>query len=323
MKQLLPFAAAGLVLAACGGVPGNSVATVDGDPITKTDYEHWAAVVKKLSPDIKGAQARGQVVSLLVSFRWIDGEAERLDVKVTDAEVAKSYAEQKRQAFPKDSDFLKFIRETGQSEADIKRRVRVELLSNKIQQHVVKGKDKVSEQAISDFYAKNKTRFAQPEKRDLRVVLTQKKTAAERAHAALERGDSWTAVTKRYSIDDTSKAAGGKLPAQARGTLDAALDKAVFGARKGELVGPIKTQYGYYVFTVTGVVAPTQQTLAEAKPAIRQTLVTENQQKALTAFTTDFTQRWREKTQCAEAYKTADCRNGPKPTPTATPPRMR
>ncbi len=50
------------------------------------------------------------------------------------------------------------------------------------------------------------------------------------------------------------------------------MDTAVFAARKGELAGPVKTQYGYYVFTVTGVVAPTQQTLAEAKPAIQQTL---------------------------------------------------
>ena len=47
MKKLLPFAAAGLVLAACGGVPGNSVATVDGEPIEKTDYDHWNTVVKR------------------------------------------------------------------------------------------------------------------------------------------------------------------------------------------------------------------------------------------------------------------------------------
>jgi len=319
MKQLLPLAAAGLVLAACGGVPGNSVATVDGDPIKKTDYEHWMTVVQKLSPDLKREQARDQVINLLVSYRWIDGEAERMGVKVSDAEVTKSFTEQKRQSFPKHADYLKFIRESKQTEADIRQRVRLDLLANKLQQQVVKGKEKVSDQAIADFYAANKSRFAQPEKRDLRVVLTQKKAAAERAHTALERGDSWTAVTKRYSIDDTSKASGGKLPAQAKGTLDTDLDKAVFAARKGELVGPVKTQYGYYVFTVTGVVAPTQQTLAEARPAIQQTLAGERQQKALSTFMADFTKRWREKTQCADGYKTADCENGPEPTPSPTP----
>ena len=67
-----------------------------------------------------------------------------------------------------------------------------------------------------------------------------------RAGVAATRGRR---VAKKYSIDDTSKAAGGKLPAQAKGTLDKELDDAVFSAKKNELVGPIKTQYGYYVFT--------------------------------------------------------------------------
>ena len=251
MKQLLPLAAAGLVLAACGGVPGNSVATVDGEPIAKTDYDHWNTVVRKLSPGIKPDDARNQALQVLVSFRWVDGEAERLGVKVSDADVRKSFAEQKQQAFPKEADYQKFLKDTTQTEADIVARVRVDLLGQKIQEQVVKGNDKVSDKAIADFYAKNKTRFAQPEKRDLRVVLTKGKREADKAHAALERGDAWTKVAKRYSIDDTSKATGGKLPAQAKGTLDADLDKAVFSAAKGELAGPVKTQYGYYVFTVT------------------------------------------------------------------------
>jgi foldase protein PrsA len=119
-------------------------------------------------------------------------------------------------------------------------------------------------------------------------------------------------VTQRYSIDDTAKANGGRLPGQAEGTLDAELDKAVFSAEKGELVGPVKTQYGFYVFTVTNVVAPSQQTLAEAKTTIEQTLATESRQKALTAFMQDFTERWRGKTECARGYVTADCDNAPR-----------
>ena len=30
----------------------------------------------------------------------------------------------------------------------------------------------------------------------------------------------------------------------------------------------------------------------------------------------DFTKRWKEKTECSEGYKTSDCKNGPKATPT-------
>jgi foldase protein PrsA len=357
--SLTAVAGVGATFAACGGVPGNAVATVDGEAIEKTDFTHWMSVAAKSTGQANAAvpdpeagykkciaakrkatpapakgqpkvtdsqlktqceqeyeQLRNQVLQLLISFKWIQGEADAMDVKVTDAEVKKSFNEQKKQSFPKDEDYKKFIKTSGQTEEDILQRVKLDLLSNKIRDKVVKGKDNVSEKAIQDFYNKNKARFAQPEKRDLRVVLTKGKGDADEAKAALDAGDSWTKVAKKYSIDDTSKASGGKLPAQAKGTLDKELDDAVFGAKKGELVGPVKTQYGYYVFTVTNVTAASQQTLAEAKETIKQTLQSQNQQKALDTFVKDFTARWKEKTECSEGYKVPDCKNGPKATPT-------
>jgi parvulin-like peptidyl-prolyl isomerase len=348
-------------VAACGGVPGNSVATVDGESVSKSDFSHWLTVAAKSSgqanaavpdppdyakcvatkrkntpkpakgqPNVTDAQLktqckqeytqlRDQVLQLLISFKWIQGEADSLKIKVTDADVKKSFDEQKKQSFPKDADYQKFLKTSGQSEADIKQRVKLDLLSNKIRDKVIKGKDQVSDQAVADFYNKNKSRFAQPEKRDLRVVLTKKKDEAQAAYDALKSGDSWSKVAKKYSIDDTSKAAGGKLPAQAKGTLDKELDDAVFSADKNKLSGPVKTQYGYYVFDVTKVTPASQQSLAEAKETIKQTLQSQNQQKALDTFVKDFTKRWKAKTECSEGYKTSDCKNGPKATPTPTP----
>ena len=53
---------------------------------------------------------RDQVMQLLISFQWIAGEAEEQGIKVTDAEVKKSFDEQKKQSFPKDADFQKFLK---------------------------------------------------------------------------------------------------------------------------------------------------------------------------------------------------------------------
>jgi foldase protein PrsA len=362
--SLAAVAGVGATFAACGGVPGNAVATVDGESINKEDFSHWMTVAAKSTGQANAAvpdpesgyakcvaakrkstpapakgqpkvtdeqlktqckqeyeQLRNQVLQLLISFKWIQGEADAMKVKVTDAEVKKSFSEQKKQSFPKEADYQKFIKQSGQTEADILQRVKLDLLSNKIRDKVVKGKDTVSDKAISDFYTKNKARFAQPEKRDLRVVLTKGKNDADKAYAALKSGGSWKTVAKQYSIDDTSKASGGKLPAQAKGTLDKELDDAVFSAKKNDLVGPVKTQYGYYVFTVTGVTDASQQTLAEAKDTIKQTLQSQQQQKALDTFVKDFTKRWKDKTECSDGYKTTNCKNGPKatPTPTVTP----
>ena len=116
---------------------------------------------------------------------------------------------------------------------------------------MTKGKDKVTDAQIAAYYNKNKARFAQPERRDLRIVLTKDKAKAEQAKKALESGQSFKSVAKKYSIDQASKAQGGKLPAVAKGQQEKALDNAIFNAKKGKLTGPVKTQFGYYVFDVT------------------------------------------------------------------------
>jgi foldase protein PrsA len=261
---------------------------------------------------------RDQVMQLLTSFRWIEGEAEEQGIKVSDAEVRKSFEEQKKQSFPKDADYKKFLKDYNQTEADILQRVKLDLLSNKIRDKIIKGKDKVSDAQIQDFYTKNKERFAQPERRDLRIVLTKTEAKANQAKAALESGQSWKTVAKKYSIDEASKAQGGKLPAQAKGTLEKSLDQAVFKAKKGQITGPVKTQFGYYVFEVEKVQKATQQTLEQAKETIRQTLQSQNQQKALDKFVSDFQKKWKNRTECRDGYVTQVCK-GAKATPTPTP----
>jgi foldase protein PrsA len=359
---LAALVAPAALVAACGGVPGNAVAEVDGNPIEKATYDHWLQVAARSSgqgakatvpqpPDFtecvaqkrkttpkpaKGQpkvtddalkkqceqeynQLRDQVLQLLISFQWLEGEAQDQGIKVTDEEVKKSFDQQKKQSFPKEADYQKFLKDSGQTEADILLQVKADLLATKIRDKVVKGKDKVSDAQIQDFYNKNKQRFSQPERRDLLVVLTKGKAKAEAARKAIKSGQSWKTVAKKYSIDEASKAQGGKLPAQAKGTLEKQLDEAVFSAKKGKLSGPVKTQFGFYVFEVTKITPASQQTLEQAKETIRQTLQSQNQQKALEAFSKDYSERWKEKTDCREGYVIQQCKQGPKTTPTPTP----
>jgi foldase protein PrsA len=352
------------IVAGCGGVPGNAVATVDGSSIDKASFDHWLTVASrsggqaaaaapkppaftacvkqkrkttpapaKGQPKVTDAQLksqckqeygalRDQVMQLLVSFKWIEGEAKAQNIKVSDKEIQATFAKQKKQAFPKAADFTKFLKDSGQTEADIIKRVRLDTLSNKIRTKVTKGKDKVSDAEIAAYYNKNKARFAQPERRDLRIVLTKGAAKAAQAKKAIQGGQSFAKVAKKFSIDQASKKKGGKLPAVAKGQQEKALDTAIFKAKKGQLTGPVKTQFGYYVFEVTKVTAASQQTLAQAQATIKQTLASQNQQKALDKFVKSFRKRWKAKTDCAHAYRTQDCKNAPKatPTPTATAP---
>ncbi len=115
-----------------------------------------------------------------------------------------------------------------------------------------------------------------------------------------------------YSIDEASKAQGGLLPAVAKGQQDKALDDAVFSAKKGELEGPVKTQFGWYVFEVTKITPASQQSLDQSKDTIRNLLRSERQQKALDQFVKDFREDYRDETECADDYRIEECSNAPK-----------
>jgi foldase protein PrsA len=263
-------------------------------------------------------QLRATTLQYLISTRWLAGEAKEQHVAVTDAEVKKTFSDQKQQSFPKDADYKNFLKTSGQSESDLLAQVRYSLLSNKISTKVAGKGGTITDEAVADYYGQHKAEYAKPETRDLRVVVTKDSAHAKQAMNALNGGDSWAAVVRKYTIDEQTKATGGKLPAQPKGQLEPALDDAIFSAPKNKLTGPVKSQNGYIVFSVTGSAPASQQTLDQARDTIKQTLTQQNQQRALDRFVKDFTARWREKTECSSAYKTSDCKNGPKPTPTPT-----
>src|SRR3954453_23385484 len=253
-----------------------------------------------------------QVMQFLVSAEWIQAEAKAQGVKATPAEIQRSFEQQKKQSFPSEKQYQQFLKSSGQTEQDLMFRVKLDVLTNEIRQKAVEGKGKVSGGDVSAYYNKNKSRFGQPERRDLLVVLTQNAAQAQKAKQALDSGQPWAAVAKKYSIDDASKAQGGKLPNVAKGQQERALDTAVFKAKKSVVVGPVKTQFGYYVFKVTKVTPGTQQSLAQANSTIRNLLRSQKEQQALDDFVKGFRKKYKAETHCAKGYVIPDCENAPK-----------
>jgi foldase protein PrsA len=334
-----------LALTGCGDeVPGSAVATVDGEPIERQSFDHWLAIAAKSGggpnatvptpPDFANCEKpkneckaeyealRDQVVQLLVSARWIESEAGDRGISVGESEVEKAFDEQKRRSFPKEGEFERFLDASGQTQGDVLMRVRFDLLWNRIRDQVSKGEDRVTGDQVSAYYRQNRERFAQPERRDLRVVLAGSRADANAALAQLAAGRSWSTVARRYSIDEATKAQAGKLHDVARGQQERALDTAIFRAPQAAVRGPVKTRFGYYVFAVTNVDEASRQTLEQAKPTIAQLLAAETEQRTLDGFVESFRSKWRDQTECHDSFLTPDCRNGPAPTATPAQPKV-
>jgi foldase protein PrsA len=261
---------------------------------------------------------KDQVMQFLITSAWIEGESADRDVKVSDTTVKSDFDKQRNQSFPKDKDYLAFLKSSGYVQEDLLYRIRVQDLTTALRTKILNGTDKVSSAQIADYYNKNKSKFAQPEKRDLRIVLTKTEAQANKAKAALEAGQSFKTVAAKYSIDQGTRDNGGLLAAVPKGQQEKALDDATFSAAKGKISGPVKTQFGYYVFEVTKITPGTQQTLDQSKASIKQLLVSQAQQNKINAFSKSFEKKWTDRTDCAKAYVTTDCKNAPKTSTSTT-----
>ena len=101
----------------------------------------------------------------------------------------------------------------------------------------------------------------------------ERKAAEDKAKAIADRlrkaPKTFADVAKKESQDPGSAAQGGDLGFFARnGSMVKAFEDAVFTAGKGDVVGPVPTEFGYHVITVTEVKPAKVRTLAEASPEI-------------------------------------------------------
>src|SRR3954468_22108641 len=332
---VLVLAIAG-ILSSFGGVDTSkdTAKIEDVGSISKPTFNHWYLVVSKQPqpgqktakppPALDSTQGKAlkkQVMQFLISSDWILGEAKQRGLTYTPTEIQDRFKQTKKQSFPNEKAYQKFLQTSGQNVDDLLFRVRLDVLSNKIREDVTKGTADVSSGEVKSYYDKNKQQFTQPERRDLEVILTKTPDKANQAKQQVGSGANWSKVAKKLSTDPASKNQGGKLLGVTKGQQDPTFDAAIFKATKGAITGPVKTGAGYYVFRVTKVTPGNTQSLQASTAGIKQLLISQNQQKKLDTFATTFRNDWRQKTDCAPKYVIPDCRNGREetqntPTPT-------
>lgn len=259
-----------------------------------------------------------QTATFLIRSTWLDKEADRQGVKVTKEQVAKEFEKARLAAFPKAADFKAFLKSTGSQLADLEFRQRTQLLQQKITEKITKDVKAPTEADLKAYYEKNKSQFGQPEARTLQVVVNSDKAKAAAAKKAIESGQSWSSVVKQYSDDPTTKSTGGTLRNVQKGQGEKAFDEAAFSAKKGTLVGPVKTTNGYYVFRVVNIRPEKYTKLDDVKAQLKSQLASENQQKVLTKFGQEYQKRWRAKTVCVKKATVQDCKNWKAPKTTST-----
>ncbi|WP_355582881.1 peptidyl-prolyl cis-trans isomerase [Xanthomonas cannabis] len=120
------------------------------------------------------------------------------------------------------------------------------------------------EATLRKRYEEEKARFVEPDQRLASHILisagsdaaAQKAAEAKAAKLAAEAkqpGADFAALAKANSQDPGSKAAGGDLGWVEKGTMVKPFEDALFSMKAGDVVGPVKSEFGYHVIQLREV----------------------------------------------------------------------
>jgi parvulin-like peptidyl-prolyl isomerase len=313
----------GLALAGCGGgddkVPADAVAVVDGTEVSRSDYDALLAQAKKSYKNQKrefpkaGSQEfqtlKNQAVQFLVQRVQFEQEAEALDVEITDKQVDARLEQIQKQYFGGDKKkFDKQLKDQGLTEAQVRKDIRSQIISEKIFEEVTR-KVAVTDKQVEDYYNKNKAQYSQPESREVRHILVKTRAQANDLYDQLQGGADFAVLAKKFSQDTGSKANGGKLTIS-KGQTVAPFDQTAFLLKKNQISKPVKTEFGYHLIQPIGDVKEAKVTpLKDVKDSIRQQLAQTKKNEAMTKWVEDLKKDYDDKITYAVGFT---------PPPTAT-----
>jgi parvulin-like peptidyl-prolyl isomerase len=325
MKRSLMLAAAALavltvVAAGCGDtdeVPQDAVAVVDGTPISKSTLDGLLERTKKTYATQKrqfpkaGTQEyqalQTQAVAFLVQRQEYEREADKLGVKITDAQIQKKVDDVKKQYFGGDQKkFEAGLKAQSYTLEALRDDARAQLASEGIYKDITSDV-KVSDAEAQQYYDDNIDRYKVAESREVRHILVKTKDEADQLHDELVNGGAnFATLAKEKSLDPGSKDQGGKLTVSKGQTVEA-FDKAAFSLDTNEISDPIKTQYGYHIIQPLTDVKPGRVTaFTEVRSQIKSQLLQQKKADAVSKWVSDVEKEYKGKVTYAAGFEPPD-----------------
>ncbi len=136
---------------------------------------------------------------------------------------------------------------------------------------------KLTEKAAKGFYSAHKTEFATDQVRAQHILVSNPTEAAEILKKVKAPGADFQKIAEQVSKDPTAKNNRGDLGYFGREQMVSEFSNAAFSGSEGEIVGPVKTAYGYHVIKVidkkVGSPLSYDEVELKVKERVRQQLV--------------------------------------------------
>ncbi|HEU0303977.1 MAG TPA: SurA N-terminal domain-containing protein [Gaiellaceae bacterium] len=306
----------------CGGNGGGTgalgsgvVATVAGDEITQAELDEVIAQAQdRLEAQGQKIPAAGSqeyqafqqnALQYLVQRAQFDQQAEKLGVKVTEAEVDERVERVVTQFFGgSEEKYREALDKQNITDEQVRDELRATLVSEKIFDKVGDSA-KVTDAEIKAYYESHPELYVQPPARKVRHILVDSKALADDIHAQLRAGGDFGALAKKHS-KDSSKDVGGELTIR-KGETVPQFEKVALALKVNEISKPVKTRFGWHVIEALGPLSAEKRTpLAQARKTIRDTLLGQERSDAVTKWLAELKREYEDKISYAAGFAPPD-----------------
>ena len=268
-KTLIALSIAFVAAAASAAQVVEAIVIRVGDRVvTRTQYEkRLREGLNEIDQTVPAAQQaakkeefRKGLTDDMIAELLVKDRADRLSIAVTDPEVKDAVVRLKAQyGIKTDQQFEESLKQSGMTRADMEARLRDTLLTQKVFGRELRGRDEMTDKELRERYDHEKEHYRLPERAHLRAIIVTRPDDAAAAAKAEQRVNQ-IAQDARVAPDFAKYAAsvpenamkdkGGDMGEVARGELLPDLDKAVFNAQPGVILGPIATKSGWHILKV-------------------------------------------------------------------------
>jgi peptidyl-prolyl cis-trans isomerase C len=135
----------------------------------------------------------------------------------------------------------------------------------------------ISEETLTAYYKQHISEFKPPEEIKARHILVKTEAQAGKILDELKAGKDFIELAKKHSIDPAALK-GGKLELQdgrdwlPRGAFERSFEHVLFKIPKGEVGGPVKTQFGWHILKVEDRRQPETPSFVQVRHLIKNRL---------------------------------------------------
>ncbi len=274
-----------------GRVVDRVAALVNGDVVTLSDlvdragpdYERAEALPAGPAREEARTKALRQAFDAVVAEKLLHAKAVELQIESTDQQIDAAIEDIKKRNSFDDAALDQALRQQGLDRATFRQNVKREYDAFLVLQYQVRGKVKISDEDLKNYYQTHPAEFGGEEEVKVRHIFlplsegapaaeeAKVRAEAERIRQRLAAGEDFAQVARAVSKGPSAKE-GGDLGWLRHGTIDRRLEQVAFALKTGEISQPVHAGPGMHVFKVEDRRTAGAKSFDEAKEEIRNRL---------------------------------------------------